>query len=231
MSLLKERLRKARQEHGMSTEDVAKLFNEKGDKITSRSILSYELGEREPSTLYVRGLINYLQINPYWLLSNKGEMFDEEPKIQELPAKIDLSKLVFIPLMDMRLSAGYGAILQGRECVEDFVAFAEKWLSRVTLTKPEYLMAFTVSGDSMEGDIHDGDLVIANTLMNDLNNDGTYAVCIDDKFYVKILQRLPGNKVMVVSQNKTYQPFEVDLNCEHFKIIGKIIWSGKKTDC
>src|SRR5574344_1556067 len=79
--------------------------------------------------------------------------------------------------------------------------------------------------------IHDGDLVIANTLMNDLNNDGTYAVCIDDKFYVKILQRLPGNKVMVVSQNKTYQPFEVDLNCEHFKIIGKIIWSGKKTDC
>ncbi len=53
---------------------------------------------------------------------------------------------------------------------------------------------------------------------------------LGDKFYVKILQRLPGNKVLVVSQNKTYQPFEVDLNCEYFKIIGKIVWSGKKTD-
>src|SRR5574344_1940153 len=230
MCLLKERLRKARLEHGMSTDDVAKLFNEKGHKITARSILAYELGEREPSTLYIRGLINYLEINPYWLLSNKGEMFDDESMIQELPAKIDLSKLVFIPLMDMRLSAGFGAIMQERECVEDFVAFGSKWLSNITLTKPEHLIAFTVSGDSMEGDIHDGDLVITNTLMNDLNNDGTYAVCIDDKFYVKILQRLPGNKVLVVIKNKNYQPFEVDLNCEYFKIIGKIIWSGKKTD-
>src|SRR5574344_1203747 len=143
MALLKQRLRKARQEHGMSTEDVAKLFNSKGDKITSRSILSYELGEREPSTLYIRGLINYLQVNPYWLLSNKGEMFDQESEVQDIPSNIDLSKLVFIPLTDMKLSAGYGAILQGRECVEDYVAFAAKWLEGITLTKPEYLMAFT----------------------------------------------------------------------------------------
>lgn len=231
MSLLKDRLRQARNEHSMSVDDVAKLFASKGDKITGRSILAYELGDRQPSTLYIQGLINYLDINPYWLLSDKGEIFDNQTQVQDLPKNIDISKMVFLPLMDMRLSAGYGAILQGNECVEDFVAFAEKWLSKITLTNPKNLLAFMVSGDSMEGDIHDGDLVIVNKTMNDLSNDGTYAVCIDDKFYIKILQRIPGNKVLVVSKNDKYKPFEVDLVSEHFKIIGKAIWSGSKTDC
>ena len=231
MTLLKDRLRKARTEHSMSLEEVAELFKSKGDKITPRTILAYELGDRQPSALYIQGLINYLDINPYWLLSDKGEIFNNNVQLQELPKNIDVSKMVFLPLMDMRLSAGYGAILQGSECVEDFVAFAEKWLSKITLTKPNNLLAFMVSGDSMEGDIHDGDLVIINTTMNDLSNDGTYAVCIDDKFYIKILQRIPGNKILVVSKNDKYKPFEVNLNSEHFKIIGKVIWSGCKTDC
>ncbi len=231
MSLLKDRLRQARNEHGLSLEEVAELFTSKGDKITARSILAYELGERQPNALYIQGLINYLDINPYWLLSDKGEVFDNRPQVQDLPRNVDISKMVFLPLMDMRLSAGYGAILQGNECIEDFVAFAEKWLSKITLTNPKNLLAFMVSGDSMEGDIHDGDLVIVNTTMNDLSNDGTYAVCIDDKFYIKILQRIPGNKILVVSKNDKYKPFEVDLASEHFKIIGKAIWSGSKTDC
>ena len=53
---------------------VAELFKSKGDKITARTILAYELGDRQPSALYIQGLINYLDINPYWLLSDKGEI-------------------------------------------------------------------------------------------------------------------------------------------------------------
>jgi phage repressor protein C with HTH and peptisase S24 domain len=66
--------------------------------------------------------------------------------------------------------------------------------------------------------------------MNDLSNDGTYVVSIDDKLYVKLLQRIPGNKVQVVSKNQEYSPFTVDLETEHFRIIGKVIWSGGKKD-
>ena len=36
MSLLKDRLRQARNEHGLSLEEVAELFTSKGDKITAR---------------------------------------------------------------------------------------------------------------------------------------------------------------------------------------------------
>lgn len=33
-------------------------------------------------------------------------------------------------------------------------------------------------------------MIIVNDTMNDLANDGTYVVSIDDKLYVKLLQRI-----------------------------------------
>jgi len=69
-------------------------------------------------------------------------------------------------------------------------------------------------------------ILVVYTQYNDLSTDGTFAVNIDDQMYVKILQRMPGNKVQVISRNQKYSPFSVDLNSEYFKIIGKVIWSG-----
>ena len=67
-------------------------------------------------------------------------------------------------------------------------------------------------------------------IVDNLSTDGTFAVNIDDQMYVKILQRMPGNKVQVISKNTKYAPFIVDLNIDHFKIIGKVIWSGGEKD-
>ena len=89
-------------------------------------------------------------------------------------------------------------------------------------------MLFTIIGDSMEGEFLDGDLVLVNDTLNDLSKDGIYVVCIDDKLYIKILQRIPGNKVQVLSKNTKYAPYTIDLNTEYFKIIGNVIWSGCK---
>lgn len=89
---------------------------------------------------------------------------------------------------------------------------------------------FSVRGDSMLGQINDGDLIMVNDTMTELSNDGTYVVCIDNQLYVKILQRMPGNKIQVISKNTKYAPFTVDLNSEHFQIVGKVIWSGGKVD-
>ena len=82
----------------------------------------------------------------------------------------------------------------------------------------------------MLGQINDGDLIMVNDTMTELSNDGTYVVCIDNQLYVKILQRMPGNKVQVISKNTKYAPFTVDLDSEYFQIIGKVVWSGGKVD-
>src|SRR5574344_2679649 len=180
MSNLQYRIKKARTEHGLSVEEVSKKLAENGIKVSARTIYSYELNERQPSVMYLQALVDYLEVNPEWLLSGRGELFPSETTATDMPANVDLSQMVFLPLITMAASAGYGALIEEREMTKDFIAFAKKWLTEITVTSPKHLLAFTVKGNSMAGEINDGDVIIVNDTMNDLANDGTYVVSIDD---------------------------------------------------
>ena len=231
MSNLPNRLKKVRTELGFSIDQIAKELIKKDVKITARTIYAYESEERPPALPYLQALIDYYDINPEWLLSNRGEMFYSENTKKSTPANIDISNMVFIPLLDMTTSAGYGSLINDdKVSTKEFISFTRTWLSKLTSTSEKYLVGFTVKGDSMQGDINDGDIIIVNTQYNNLSTDGTFAVNIDNQMYVKILQRMPGSKVQVISKNTKYAPFTVDLSTEYFKIIGKVIWSGGEKD-
>lgn len=232
MTNLPTRLKNVRIALGFSsTDQIAAELIDKGVKITGRTIYAYESEERPPALNYLQALVDYFEVNPEWLLSNRGEMFYSETTKKSVPANIDVSNMVFIPLLDMTASAGYGSLINDDSVqTKDFISFTRTWLSKLTSTNEKYLLGFTVKGDSMQGDINDGDIIIVNTQYNNLSTDGTFAVNIDDQMYVKTLQRMPGNKVQVISKNTKYAPFSVDLGTEHFKIIGKVIWSGGEKD-
>ena len=227
MDNIKDRLRRARMEIGASVEEIAKELLEKNIKISARTIYSYELNERQPSILYIKALVELYNINPSWLLGQSSNIFSDE-KLSNNKICENLNNMVFIPLLNISASAGYGELIQEKEATKDFIAFSKKWLNNITVTSPEHLMLFTIVGDSMEGEFSNGDLVLINDTLNDLSKDGIYVVCIDDKLYIKILQRIPGNKVQILSKNTKYAPYTIDLNTEYFKIIGKVIWSGCK---
>ena len=231
MTNLADRLKKVRLELGFSLEQFTKELAQHEVKITGRSIYAYETGERPPAVPYLQALIDYYDINSEWLFSNRGEMFYSDASKRNAPANVDISNMVFIPLLDMTTSAGYGSLINDDKIsTKEFISFTRTWLSKLTTTNEKHLVGFTVKGDSMQGDINDGDIIIVNTQYNNLSTDGTFAVNIDDQMYVKILQRMPGNKVQVISKNTKYAPFTVDLNTEYFKIIGKVIWSGGEKD-
>jgi phage repressor protein C with HTH and peptisase S24 domain len=105
--------------------------------------------------------------------------------------------MVFIPLINLNASAGNGCLIPELGMTKDF----KSWLTNITVTNPANLLVFTVVGDSMVGEINDGDMVVINKTMTELQNNGTYVVCIDNQLYVKVLQRIPGNKVQVISKN------------------------------
>ncbi len=69
---------------------------------------------------------------------------------------------------------------------KEFISFTRTWLSKLTSTNEKYLVGFTVKGDSMQGDINDGDIIIVNTQYSNSLTDGTFAVSIDNQMYVKI---------------------------------------------
>lgn len=229
MSTLNDRIKRVRAELGASAEEIAQTFNNKGLKISARTIYSYELNERQPSSAFLQGLVDIYDISAEWLLSGKGDMYLSSDRTT-VPASLKVDEMVFVPLLDMAASAGYGSVVEERAATKDFIAFAKRWLRTITITDEKHLLMFSVRGDSMLGQINDGDLIMVNDTLTELANDGTYVVCIDNQLYVKILQRIPGNKIQVISKNSNYAPFTVDLNSEHFQIVGKVIWSGGKVD-
>ena len=231
MPTIQDRLKKVRQELALTQENLANELINKGVKITSRTITAYESGDRQPSVNYLEALVKNYDINSQWLLLGAGEMFVQQASISQAPANVNLGDLAFIPIINMNASAGHGSLISSeKETTKDYIAFTREWLSKITNTNPKYLVGFVVKGDSMQGEINDGDIIIVNTLNNEMSNDGTYAVTINDMMFVKRLQQRPGKEIKVISANPKYEPFSVDLNNDYFKIIGNVVWAGVRMD-
>lgn len=144
------------------------------------------------------------------------------------------NNIVFVPHIDLKVSAGYGSIIDEINMTQDFMAFAKSWIIKNTHVSPESLVLFTVSGDSMDcptSSIKDGGLILVDKSITEFRNDGVYVIALDDALYVKRLQILPGKKLKVKSDNLNYDPFEVSLETDNFHIVGKVIWAGGLLEC
>lgn len=231
MPTIQDRLKKIRQELSLTQYGLAKELIEKGVKITSRSITAYESGDRQPNVSYLEALVKYYDINSEWLLLGRGERFSQTSCLNQVPANVDLKNIVFIPILNMSASAGHGSLIDAeKESTKDYISFTKEWLSKITNTDAKHLVGFMVKGDSMQGEINDGDIIIVNTQNNEMSNDGTYAVSINNNMFVKRLQQRPGNEIKVISANPKYEPYTVNLDNEHFQIIGNVVWAGVRMD-
>lgn len=113
------------------------------------------------------------------------------------------------------------------------MAFAKPWLFNNVTAPIDNLVLFTVNGDSMDcptSQIKDGGLVLVDTTANDFRKDGIYVISIDDSLFVKRLQIMPGKMLRVKSDNPSYDPFDVSLESDSVKIIGRVVWAGLKLD-
>ena len=127
-----------------------------------------------------------------------------------------------IPRYTVEASAGHGALVQEEEG-SGYYAFNRKFLERRGL-KPDMLSVISVRGDSMEPDLRSGDLILLNRADIEPVDGKIYAVRFDCDLFVKRIQRLPGNGLMLVSSNPTYQPITVDAGTlGDIQIIGRVV--------
>jgi len=225
---LQDRLKKVRTQVSTTCEAFCEELNTKGYKITAPTLYGYESGQRQPSVSYITGLIDVFEINPLWLLQGQGEMFmNEDDKIRSaLPKNLDPSNVVFLPVVNMDLSAGYGSLQEEIEMTKDFISFGKDWLRKNITANVNNLVIFTVKGDSMDGGnsrIKNGSQVLVDTSVNEYINDGVYAIRIDNALFIKRLQYLP-NRILVKSDNPVYEPYEVNLQTDGFSIIGSVVY-------
>lgn len=232
---LQDRIKYFRTQIASSPELLCEELQKQGIKMSAPTIYGYENGHRQPSVAYISALVKAFDANPSWLLNGNGEMFlSEESKLKNnLPANLDLTNISFIPMIDMSVSAGYGSVIEQAETTEDFISFGKDWLKNNTSTTPENLIIFKVRGDSMDGGssrIKDGSLILTDISINEYINDGIYVINIDNALFVKRLQFVPG-KLIIKSDNPTYDSFEVDLKSNYVKIIGVVIYAFNRVSC
>lgn len=138
------------------------------------------------------------------------------------------SNFALVPRHDVTVSGGHGAIISSEQIV-DYFAFNKTWLRKHGLNEKQ-LVLVEVDGDSMSPILSSGDTVLVDTSQTDLKTGAAYVLRIGDELLVKYVQRLPGEKIQVFSENReVYPPFDIDLAQLNgdITIIGRVVNSSR----
>lgn len=226
------RLKKIREESGLSRNKVSELTG-----LAISTLQTWENGDRMPNALDIHHLARVYNVSEIDLFTHLREAPKNRPikpietetaEIKDVKGNpIDINEFCFIPRYNVYASAGHGCDVS-QETYMHSMAFRKYWIDNVIGVCVKDLIVIGVRGDSMEGEINDGDVILINTADKHLNN-GIYVIRIDGDLIVKRIQKLPGNKIEVSSTNNVYRPFEIDLSNQpnDFGAIGRVVWHGR----
>lgn len=176
-------------------------------------------------------IASVLGVRPEWLSTGSGLMRDSTRQPAAIgEGKMD-SNIFRIDVLDLTVSAGPGIInsefVEVLRSVEYSVEDARQMFNG---RKQEQIRIINVRGDSMSGTIEPGDLLFVDISIQQFDGDGIYAFIYDDTSHVKRLQKMK-DKLLVISDNPTYRPWEPIEKEEMNKIFvfGKVIGSMPQT--
>ncbi|MHB8772997.1 MAG: XRE family transcriptional regulator [Syntrophales bacterium] len=242
------RIKLLREELGLTQEQFGK------EICRDKSIISKIEGEKvELSSSICRAIGRAFDIQEKWLLTGEGPKTKEDAEIalyeqcrevmrrksshpnkkrwargQQPPIQPDFPSddFVLIRQVNGKISAGGGVMPD--ESVDLLAAFRKDWIKRKG-GKPERMSLIKVDGDSMEPTLLSGDLVLVDHGRDSIaSQGGIYAIAIDDEIMIKRVQPVIPDKLLVISDNKQYPPFEVSRNA--VRINGKVIWYAREME-
>lgn len=223
MSEIKDRLREARRNKGLSQAGLSKLLG-----VSQASIAAIEAGRNKRPTNLV-SIAKALDVSPYWLetgkedkeiISNatplgKIEEWDNDTPLSEDDCEAPLYK-------DVKLSAGNGFA----DDIEDYNGYKLRF-SRNTLRKhginPADVVCVMADGDSMEPVFPSGATLGIDTGSKNIRDGQIYAINHGGLLRTKILHKLPENKVRIRSYNQSEYPDE-EASLDDLSVIGRVFW-------
>ena len=233
---LKERLIYAREQKGISQEQLSKAI-----VVSQSAIAALETG-RNQGTTHIAKIADVLGVSPMWLETGQGEMYpittaspnpaNFAPRINELHdihrpmlwsrnTPLPEDHYVFAPfLKETELRGGDGSFE-----IPDYNGFRLPF-GKATLHRkgimPDNVICCTLTGDSMEPRIPEYATIAVDKGIENIRDGKIYAFQHGELFRVKYLSRLPGNKVRIRSENENYEDEIVD--GEDIRIIGRVFW-------
>lgn len=216
METIGERIRKARNDKGLTLDDLAKCIDS-----TRQTIYKYEnnIITNIPSD-NIEKIAVLLDVSPIWLMgwsSNIKSGFDgimKDGKGTDEPSIISIKVPLYSPIC-----CGNGGFTDDN--IIDYISLPSNMLN----PHADYFSQIA-NGDSMVGaGINSGDiLVFEKTGHCDSGQIGCF--CIDDNDAMCKKYRITNdNQIMLMPANEKYDPILIDVQNDHFRCIGVLAYS------
>ena len=130
-----------------------------------------------------------------------------------------------IILHDVQASAGAGQMAREGKVVSA-LAFPRPWLSRMGIN-PQRASLIYIDGDSMEPTLQNGSIALINHNRTRLTGRRVYALRQGDDLFVKRLEKLADDQLLIHSDNTAHQTRLVSgYDLEQTVILGEVVWSA-----
>jgi len=93
----------------------------------------------------------------------------------------------------------------------------------------DHICVVTGFGDSMKGLFNSGDPLLVDTAVKTVEFDSVYFFRVKDEGFIKRLQRIPGEGLRVLSENKSYDPWAITPDMD-FEVFGRVlkVWKSEE---
>jgi phage repressor protein C with HTH and peptisase S24 domain len=214
----------------------------KGESVTSfasrcgfgESLLRKYLNGTTPGADKLVMMAKAANVSIEWLTTGKEEkpsldlFYEYTPTIDdqsEHNPSDNWSEFDQIPLYDIEVSAGHGAVID-QEQIKGVIAFRKDWLRTKGLQRNK-VITLTAKGDSMEPTIDNGDLLLIDCNIRNVSSDSIYVIRRDGHLFVKRLQQMISGDLYIRSDNESYSQEVIPKDkVQDLEIIGRVVWIG-----
>lgn len=137
---------------------------------------------------------------------------------------------IVIPQFETGGKMGDGLLLRDQPGVIRGWSVNREWISKnlKNHTGAGNLCIVTGFGDSMKGMYNSGDPLVVDTGVKKVEYDAVYFFRVGDEGFIKRLQRIPGEGLVAISENKAYRDWTIKPDMD-FEVFGRVLkaWKGE----
>jgi phage repressor protein C with HTH and peptisase S24 domain len=191
-------------------------------------------GQAEPSRERLVALADAAGVGVSWLAKGEGPAPDLSATgvgsraARNAPAgqRLEPGNFLVLPKQVHAVAAGAGHPVP-RSSATEFIGFRHEWVKDTFELGPADLILDTAVGDSMEPNIRDGDLLLVDVTDRSFRSFGVYVLEVRGERLVKRVQRLFNGSLILISDNRVYQPEEIaPEDAGEINAIGRVVWRG-----
>jgi hypothetical protein len=156
---------------------------------------------------------------------------DDRIKAKRVAIRNKSDELVIPQFVDAGGSMGKGLLLRDQPGEIRGWTVSQEWVAKniKSHTGASNLCIVTGFGDSMKGMFNSGDPLVVDRGVTTVDFDAVYFFRVDNEGFIKRLQRIPGEGLRVLSENKKYESWTIKPDMD-FEVFGRVLkaWQGEE---